>query len=419
MANRIENPRSLEPRPTKRNEAYISPPTTFKELGIESRFDRRLNLGCSEIVVTKTDDPDGDGAVYLTIVRHPFLGKHFTQFLDYIAPFKGSDPSGVAGDLRLPFDAKEHERARVRRAYTNEPGEDERRHSRHTDDPVIGPLYREFVAQNATAWYKATNVTSFDPFFNAIESLRTFDLTDHSKLISEARGFAITSFIPVRHSFSFLSRERKHEVSESFMNLLTEDERYQFALDHIRGSDGGKILIDFAHREMEQPKHFFKGIVDILDDSNVQVKYDPWSGPIEARVRLEDPQNDIWIVTSYEFSSDYVSQALFPLIAWRKTVRGDRSFLSQQEALPLLWSRLRMTKSQRDRLDVAAGKAFVAAFSPDDVDSWRTQLALAANPDVHQKMMGAQVAVWVSHPDNVAMLLSDNNPVLPVLEKVV
>lgn len=132
------------------NEIRVLPTVALKDLGINPRADV-LYLRNGPVHLVTGFDPQSRQRVYAALLIHPFVGRHFTDFLGAVAP-KGVVGYGseyvTRGDFDMPpvaLGTKQPDNEFQLRLFKN-------LHVLHTQDPDIGPAYSSFIADSFPFW---------------------------------------------------------------------------------------------------------------------------------------------------------------------------------------------------------------------------------------------------------------------------
>lgn len=412
--------------------------TTFKEMEIESPKDN-LNLASDKITLAVL------GNARLAFSHHPFSGEHTVQLLDSIAPFGSGGRAGILEDLRMPVMA----RRAIRLGSKN--SENAYLHRRHLQDPEVGPLYQSFIDQHLDAWIKnLKNNASWDVFYKLqrvrfvtnIQNYISCLFAEWKEILSEGEeaskvfyhtmtalddykdGKRFVSFLgtkvnlPNRESFHLLPLEQRRELINTFLEQLTEEEKKEFGIAHVINREE-LMLVDVNSKQVWHGKYSVGSAkLDFVDEECIEIKDD------EGTVVGVVPNKDVgrgsfdWKAINYTFSPKYLSTALYPTIAWEKNENGERRFLSQSEVKPYL-RQLGFPEAKRG--DVNLGEIEALYFSKDVTKDWEKRMPLKPlrenDGNFKQRMMGAQMPVWVRVAHHSAQLLSDDNPFFRKLEE--
>lgn len=417
--------------------------TTFAELGIEAAKDN-LNLASDKITLA-TFKQSPSATINLVFHHHPFSGEHTAQLLNSIAPFGRRGRDSILDDLRMPARAKKD--AKLGKVIKG--SEYLSLHTRHLQDPQVGPFYESFIAQHLKVWIDCLGSNASLDVFSQLQRVRFIDsvkafasqffLEWKEVLPSEKdekiriHRIGITAFIyyqqgrpfvrylsdkiPVRKgqservTFDTLPLEQRRKHFDLFLEQLSEEEQEKFALADAVGRKG-RVLVDLKSKQVFSQKYYFGSAkVDFVDDRRIKIKDDKGTA-VEVV-----PNKDIgggcydWKAVHYEFSSNYLAASRYPVIAWRRDDNGQRCFLSQKEAKPYL-RKLGFLEARRG--DVKMGEVMVSYFSPHITGEWKQRFPLkpleeGKIDEFEQPMMGGQMPIWVAFMGHGESLLSEEN----------
>lgn len=434
---------------------HIFPPVPLKDLGIRNRRDW-LGLNNLEITLARIETPQSQDTIHLGWIDHPFIGQHLVQLVSaVINPAQFADKFGVVDDFQMPAQAASQVLDRRKGSA--------RLHRIHNEDPYVGAYYQEFIRDHGTQWLRLCETNKYDATFLALQRISLIELSAFvSKMFSWLRSelllnknpivyhVAVTAFryrggdallhlLHQRPEFDredddttsslFLERidsnrnlptSQETEILVSLLDEMRHEDREGFATNYQVSLYGSPILIDVNRRQIwrkDEPNLR----ASFANDSTVL--FEDATG-CEAKVKIsgKDSGNFSWSVIGYKFPPSLRAEGINGLLAWRKAGSGERRFLSQEEVRPLLGS---IGSEFAPNEDVMLGRVLAKYFSEG--------VELPRKMKLHkggysQTMMGAQAAVLVSLPvmrgyrnraetGPAAKMLSDENPLFPVLER--
>lgn len=408
----------------------IFPPVPLKDLGIRNTRDW-LGLNNSEITLARIENPQSQDTIQLGWIDHPFIGQHLVQLVSAVTnPGRFATKGDVVNDFQMPADAASQVRDRSKGAA--------RLHRIHNEDPYVGPYYQEFIRDHWTQWLRVCGTDKYDATFLALQQISLIELSAFvSKKFSRLRGELLLNKTNIVSSVAktafrcrggeallHLLHQRPSQEAEILVNFLDEmrhEDREGFATDYQMSFFNPQILmIDVSRRQIWR-----------RENPNLQVSFandsiilfgDASGCEVEVKISGKDSGNFSWSVTGYQFPPSLRAEGINGLLAWRKTGSGERQFLSQREVRPLLTS---IGSEFVPNGDVMLGRVLAKYFSKG--------VELPRQMRLHkgiysQTMMGAQAAVLVSLPvmrgyrnrpeiGPAAMILSNENPLFPVLER--
>ncbi len=415
--------------------------TTLAELGVDTSFD---NLGLASDRVTFGVKRGREETVYAGLLKRPIAGGHFAQFLNSVSPFPDQDVGGIINDVDLPILAE--------RDY--EAGKDKttsgsiRLHERHRDDPRVGPPYIRFAEDHVNSWFKALKINSGLRVFDTLQRIRFVNSTEEvreelfsgdgslRKPLKDSDVGRLTIYD--RYISNALSRYdyqrymdfwtnknlRGKELAQAFLDTLTtKTEQEKFTIMYL--TTMGQIIADLetariiTHNDGEQ-----SGKVKVKFDNNGRdVKVSNNTGTkVVISPTGQNSEGFSWRVIDYQFSRDYIRRSLYPVLAWKRDANGNRSFLTQKEAMQYV---VELGLPEGEKGDTKLGEIGVAYFARDIVKKWPAKMRLAPLPgvksfggdDFEQSMRGAQMPAWVAVEQHKAELLKSETSPLVIIEK--
>lgn len=456
----------LETRPTTLNgkEIKFLPATTLRKIGVEAKPpESKLFLLDDPLEISRVKDLRSQDTIYFAFLQHPFMGEHFIQLLNAVAPFP-SRKDGVLADFHMPHGSSKFE------AQLNKG---------HESDPEIGNEYVDYVKQNLESWVKCINRNDFDSIFEHLELLKIFNEArmkfvfsslfsnfktevsqwdgdiDHpgwkkeefyhmlqalerfnSGFLSDLKKFKDSKrtrakkqgrkidISPGREpdfgfrydeEFKLLGPKKQAKIILQYLKILSKDQKEEFVIVHTFANvpyPGPNVFLKKRKTLWSPPLTEVIRDVDIVfpDDFSLELKGENGE-KIEVAVSKDSSGLLMdYRVSGYHFPQTFLDSSLYPVIAWRKNPKGERKFLDQSEADPLL----------PKRADVYLGRVLAAYLLKKVTEKWEKVIELAGSPRP-QFMMGAQMPVWVSLSSDrypyARQLLSDENKLFPKLEQ--
>ena len=419
--------------------------TTLAKLGVDTSFDKHslaqdnFTLGVKKV---------GEGTVFVGRLNHPFASMHFAQLLNNVSPFGDQNIGGIIADVELPI--------RARRDYANgkntETSNFIRLHERHLNDPRVGPPYIRFEDDHVLPWLRALGFSNGWQVFERLQRIRFINskeevtsalslewqeiLANIKERQNERRIFEIGNRAfraPYqRRKFLGLSLEERVERIDSFLNKLDIQKKQKFAV--ALSLERRQILVDLGtHRIRSNTSNLYdrigKGEVKFANNGRDVVISDKIETRVRDKIKTKvvitptgyNSEGFSWKVIKYQFPEGYEKSSLYPTIVWKRDANGNRSFLTQQEAIPYV-AELGLPEGERG--DVKLGEIGVAYFSRDIIKNWPDRMTLkplegfkGREDDFEQPMRGAQMPAWVAIERHKAELLRSETSPLAIIEK--
>lgn len=357
----------------RKKENHTTRPVTLEALGLGNEPDKRLNLIHAPIAMRTFSQEEDD--LFIGIMDKPLASEYLATLLNGI---QLTYPEGVqksqmntraiVADHTLPHDAHQE------RIY-------ESLHKAHWNDPVIGPYYQEFTIHHVDQWLKAEQAE-----YNAMENaFRLMDSVVHAETISQnvEKGYSKTM------------------LAEHFTTIGTT--RLWHNKFYVRSIDAHTILVADAPGS-------FRFYIDTQDKPLLFFKYPygSWRNMYQIYPPIE------WKITKEVLPRSYTSNAMQPLLAWKKQSNGSRIFLSQQEAMTYVSGDPILNKFKNP--DVLLGRCVIGYHSADITQSFKGHKMKLRKQAGAQYMAAAQMPVWLSLPQHAPRLLADINPLITTLE---
>lgn len=417
--------------------------TTLAELGVDTSFDNlnlapdRFTLGVKKV---------GEETVYVGLLNHGLAGGHFAQFLNNVSPFADQDLRGIIDDINLPILA-EHD---YREGKDKTTSEFIRLHERHRDDPRVGPTYIRFAEDHADSWLMALEFGNGWEVFDIAQRTKFINSREDKEevrrqLFSEDGNILEDINDPDARSRLMLTIKRYDIVGfKEFCKDkgLKEDDYYSF-----------KPFLETLSEKTDQEKFAFvyftslyRQIFVFLDSHRVISDENDPTNRIRQDMKFADNSRDVvisdgkgtkavltptgqssdrfsWKAIEYQFPEGYEESSRYPVIAWKKDGNGTRTFLTQQEAMPLV-KEFGLEKGEQG--DTKLGEITVASFARHIIKDWEPKMTLKPlegdkrrfrRDDFEQPMRGAQMPAWVGIERHKEQLLKSETSVLAVLER--
>lgn len=435
---------------------HLFPPIPLKDLGIYASYDR-LGLANSEVTLARMENTEAQEMIYLGWVNHPFVGEHLGQLVGAVLNPQQlfMNTAGIINDFRMPEEAARSRDQKRGAARLNR---------LHNEDEYVGPYYQEFLKDHWERWLSTCENKAYDDLFLTLPRLDIIDLEKFTssllvyfknsipkgsgntlhvvetamqfqggqrfnnllRQVSEFQGLddeSARDSLTQRIKAKLGEPVREAEIVLDFVDQLDKEDLQDFMvnyhLNHVPYSS--PILIDPERNQLWQ-RAYHNPKATLRDDSTVILNDAKTGCTAEVDISGDGSQNYRWTVTRWNFSPAFASDGINGLLAWKISYAGERSFMTQEEARPLLKN---LGSDFAPNGDVMLGRVLAKYFSE--------KVELPHKMRLHhgkyaQTMMGAQTAVLVSLPEArgernkkiigpAKKLLSDNNPVFPVMER--
>jgi len=413
--------------------------TTLAKLGVDTSFDKlslaqdNFTLGVKQV---------REDTVFFGLLKHPLAGGHFAQALNNVSPFPDQDRNGIINDINLPILA---ERDKAGKDATS--SHSIFLHERHRDDPIVGPPYKRFANDHVHSWLRALGSNSglrvFETlgrirFINSKEDLRKELFSEDGSVRKSLKDSDVAGisyyfyFIPQDYHERFRDfwknnnfKKRGEEFVRAFLGLLTtQAEQEKFAIEYFTSRK--QIVADLeTHRFIRHNVGNQSGKVKVKFDSNGRdVVVENYTGTkVVLTPSGQNSEKFSWRILDYQFSRGYLRRCLYPAFVWRKSEDGTRTFLTQQEAMPLVRE---LGLPEGEQADTKLGEITVASFARHIIKDWEPKMKLAPlagvikrinRDDFEQPMGGAQMPGWVGIERHKNELLRSDTSPLAIIEK--
>lgn len=435
-----------------KGEVQIFRPISFKELGLDKEKGEGIYLKDAQVVLAKVAFLDSDRAYYLLAPQHPFSGKRLSAMLSSTSPLRqGNDLVGIRADFNLP------EHVRNRSATSQQ----QTLHNRHTESPIIGPDFVDFISNHVPRWMNALRSFTYESAKGTAHSI--LNIVDRDKAASEVLQQKIEKLNLMSTQDKYIDtgelaifgRALLMQGDNTFVNYLTKNvelgdtkaDKYYWNLP-AKGKI--ELLRNYLQKVGKSTRLSF-GFNYLLDEKDILIDWGkkkywktrsvawPWEGYSNVRISFLGPTTGLIKTNDFEIpfsvveaknkkdgsTSFYIKsvklpdvpESLYGLWAYEKDFQGSRRFLSQQEALQLLPDGF----PNKNSLDVYLGRVQMAYFSPQITGNWPDRMPLVPGGPL-QYIMGAQTPIWVSvnteNYPHASQLLSNNNPLVGTIESV-
>lgn len=417
------------------------------ELGITPTYDP-LGLADEPLTLIATEPDAGAKRRMLVISPHPFAGEHAAQLMDINAPFHFPGKDNIINDIILPIFGEQ------RIARNDDPQNPYiHLHVMHRDDPVIGPAYNEFAASSMRPMLRALRSTAGDSVFGQVHRTRfinnvqefadqfytdvalvaagklTGTLADRriydigscflrSKLsisfldlAHEEAGIRDSNIMLMEYNYHDLPWEQKSALQLKFLEMMSDEDRRNFALQSA-GRFKGELIVDLDAQEILLPAK--EGTrARFVDDQVVE-----FTSPDGAMAQIVPYQYEGFGMTMYkviksQFPPAYLYSARYPAFGWEVDQDGNRRMLKQKEVSAIAYTQFGSSKWA----DAVFGQMWATYFFQGKED-WNKTGRLEQSEKT-QQMMGAQVPLWAPHGSNGKALLAENPLVSSVENRLV
>jgi len=435
------------------NAAITVAPTTLGRLGVLDERQEVRGLLDANLLCARSQQQGS--AAYIAFLDKSFRGNGLAELLDGVAPFGSGGRFGAEADFKMP------QRALAQAGSDYEMS----LHHDHKTDPVIGRAYQEFVLNHNERWLKALDIDPFEFIHDSVGfidsdevSARTFaERVEELKVLSQQRldpeetvnapalahyGRALL-MEEGRHKFGDylyqrlepgeeapadwgkwsdyfkLSPQRQVSLLREYLSQLGKADQQEFAINYLL--EDHNILIDPRKGKVwfTQGLTWVRGIaITVVDKTTVLIRKKVKDREEEATVTLETGESSKeemeWEIKEVQRSN--ILEEMYGALAWERDSEGKRRFLSQEELLAMIPQDF----EKLSQADVALGRVLAAYLSPNVTSRWPKLMQLPhRSTTAKQRMMGAQVPVWVSLDEHSSQLLSDENPLFGHIEEYI